>query len=436
MNIFSKLLLTRRLNHHFYNWDEAALRRHQADRIARVLEYARQHSPYYRLLMSGQDELSLSSIPKIDKAGMMEHFNEINIAGLHKDDLVEFRIRQEKEGSIDLYQGKFSVGLSSGTSGNKSLTVLSNYEREMYACLLWARNGIPKGVKGRRILFALRTNNPAFMEMNTLGVNLVYVDYTHPPEELIRIINLKNLNIIAGPPSLLSIIAAHRSSISHKIDTIISYAEVLGDKTKTDLEHAFDAPVIQIYQGAEGFIGSTCRSGRLHLNEDTILVELEDIGDTIGQARNVVVTDLYRMTQPVIRYSLNDVLEISYRPCKCGSCFRVIEHIHGRADDIFHLRGPDGQIRFLFPDYVRRSINQASNDILEFQAIQHSIDSIEIRISLKETVDRTVIERTIEDNLQWWAQKAGGILGRIIFSTALPERNTRSNKLIRVTRMF
>jgi putative adenylate-forming enzyme len=401
-----------------------------------VLEYAKQHSPYYHSIMSGQYEYDLPSIPKMNKTIMMEHFDEINTAGLRKDDLVEFQIRREKEGRLDLYQGKFSVGLSSGTSGNKVLTVLSKYEREMYACLLLARNGIPKTVKGRRILFALRTNNPAFMQMGTMGFKLIYVDYTHPPDELIRIINLNKLNIILGPPSLLSILAEYRSSISHKVDTIVSYAEVLDDDTKAYLEDAFGAPVIQLYQGAEGFIGSTCNRGSLHLNEDTIFIESEDIGDTIGKAKNIVVTDLYRMTQPIIRYSLNDVLEISSRPCECGSCFRVIERIHGRADDIFQLKGPNGQIRYLFPDYVRRSINQASNDILEFQAIQHSIDSIEIRLLLKEHADRIAIERTIENNLQWWAQKAGGILGKIIFSAALPERNPRSNKLIRVTRMF
>jgi hypothetical protein len=42
-----------------------------------------------------------------------------------------------------LFAGRYSVGLSSGTSGNKGLTVLSPAEREAYGCLLFARNGIP-----------------------------------------------------------------------------------------------------------------------------------------------------------------------------------------------------------------------------------------------------------------------------------------------------
>lgn len=436
MNALSKLLLIRRIKTSFYRWDEALLRDHQAERVANILAYAKSRSPYYHTLLLDQNELSLSSVPEIDKAELMEHFDEINTAGLHRDELVQFRIRQEKEGGIDLYDGQFSVGLSSGTSGNKCLAVLSKAEREKYSCLLWARCGIPERVKRRRVLFALRTNNPAFTEVGALGAKIAYVDYTHPPDELVQLINEKALNILAGPPSLLAMIAERHDSIDHRIDALISYAEVLDDATRTHLEQAFQAPVAQIYQGAEGFIGSTCRRGKLHLNEDTILAELHDAGDRIGGAKRVVITDLYRTTVPIIRYSLNDVLEISPEPCECGSCFRVIERIHGRTDDIFYLAGPDGEVRHLFPDYVRRSINQASDAILEYQAIQHSLQFIEIRLLLREGADRATIERAVGKNLREWAVKAGGSLGQITFANNPPERNPRSHKLIRVVRRF
>jgi len=436
LNILNKLLAVPRLNKQFYQWNETTLRHHQEKRVALILGYAKRNSSYYHKLLSGQDKLSLSSVPKIDKVEMMEHFDELNTAGLKKNELVEFQIRQEKESTLNLYKGKYSVGVSSGTSGNKGLTVLSKDEREMYGCLLWARNGIPKAIKNRRVLFALRTNNPAFMEVQSFGVKIVYVDYTHPPEELISLINNRNLNIIAGPPSLLSMIARSSESIDHRIDVVISYAEVLSDNTRAELEKVFRVPVAQIYQGSEGFIGSTCRMGNLHLNEDVILVELENTKDTIGKAKNVVVTDLYRTTQPIIRYSLNDILEINTEPCSCGSCFRVIERIHGRSDDIFHLKGPGDEIRYLFPDYVQRAIIHSSDLILEYQAIQLSINSIEIRLVLEEGSDRPEIERTIRDNFLWWAKKAGGELGEIKFTNNLPELNPSSKKLIRVVRKF
>jgi len=435
MNIMGKLWIAYRLRHRFYNWDKAALLRHQQKRVDAILKFASERSPYYRSILSGNRSPRLSDVPVIDKMGMMLSFDEINTAGLKKDELTEFQIRQEKEGTLNLYNG-FSVGVSSGTSGNKGLTVLSEYEREMYSCLLWTRNGIPGTVKKRRVLFALRTNNPAFMEVQAFGIFIIHVDYTHPVEELVEITNEKQLNILAGPPSLLTMLSLHRESIDHHIDTIISYAEVLPAETKTQLEKDFNAPVVQIYQGSEGFIASTCKNGNLHLNEDVILVEPEDTQDMLGNAKNIVVTDLYRTTQPIIRYRLNDILEISDRPCGCGSCFRVVERIHGRADDIFYLRGEGGQIRHLFPDYVQKSIIHASDEVIEYQAIQHSLESIEIRLVLKEGADRITIENAVRQNLRGWAEKAGGEAGEIIFSSSPPERNIRSQKLIRVIRMF
>jgi phenylacetate-CoA ligase len=172
------------------------------------------------------------------------------------------------------------------------------------------------------------------------------------------------------------------------------------------------------------------------LNEDVLFVETIDAGDVFGRAKQVIITDLYRQTQPFLRYGLNDVLEISNQPCECGSCFRVIKLIHGRCDDIFQLRAANGSLRNFFPDYVTRSINQASEDILEFQAIQYDLDHIEIRLELKPGANRVLVERCVLDNLAWWAGRVGGILGEVAFTNVPPERNPNSLKLIRVTRRF
>ena len=434
MKILKRLWIVRRLKKQFYEWDASTLREHQTHRVAQVLAHARQESPYYGSVLSAGGDLA--SAPIMDKATMMAHFEEINTAGLPRDALVQFRIQQERAGALGLYRDGFSVGLSSGTSGSRGLTVLSKAERELYGCLLWARNGIPEHVKNYRVLFALRTNNPSFMEPRSFGVKLVYVDYTHSPAELARLVDEKKLNVLAGPPSLLSMIARHRQSIQHPLDALISYAEVLDDEVRAYLEQTFDAPVVQIYQGAEGFIGSTCREGKLHLNEDILLVEQGDVGDASGKVKKAIITDLYRTTQPIIRYALDDLLEMDPGPCACGSCFRVIKRIHGRADDIFLLQGASGETRHLFPDYVRRAINQASDAILEYQAIQHAVDAIEIRLVLKAGAERAAIEKAIRQNLAWRADQVGAPLGDVRFNDRSPERNAQSHKLIRVLRRF
>lgn len=433
MNFVKAAWYIYRLRRSFYHWNEEQLRLHRQNRLREILSFAGQHSPYYRAVLPG-GKVTLSEVPIMDKATMMEHFDRINTAGLSRDELVEFRIKQERAGLMSLYAGQFSVGLSSGTSGNKVLTVLSRREQEAYACLLYARNGIPAHIRHRRILFALRINNPAFMEVTRLGVTMIHVDYTLPSEELVRIIADKKCNILAGPPSLLAMLARKREQIPHKIDALVSYAEVLDPELKKELETAFAAPLVQIYQGAEGFLGATCRVGNLHLNEDIIYAEETDAGDPEGKIKGLLITDLYRTTQPIIRYQLNDLVEFSDAPCACGSSFRVISRIHGRADDVLCLRAPDGTVRYLFPDYVCRSINQASPAILEYQAIQVGEDRLEIRLLLKDGADRNTIEDAVRQNLDRWLKKIGAGPVELVFTETPPQKNPRSHKMIRVVR--
>jgi putative adenylate-forming enzyme len=431
-----RFLLVYRLHRSFYNWDPEKLLNHQKQQLDWLMRELSVISPYYHRLQKRGWNGQFDNLPYLSKMEMIDHFDEINTAGLKKDDLFKFAIEQERGLQSGLYRGKYSVGLSSGTSGTRLPTVLSANERRQYGSLLFARSGIPEHVRKPQVLFLLRVNNPAFTEVRFLGVKLIYSDYTHPPETLVNLINENQLNVLAGPPSMLRLLARLRDQLRVRIEALISYAEVLDDATRTQLCRDFDAPLSQIYQGAEGFIASTCRKGNLHLNEDVMYVETLDAGDTISNARRVVVTDLFRTTLPFIRYQLNDVLEIGNSSCACGSCFRVVERIHGRADDVFYLHGKDGQMRYLFPDYVVRSINQASEDILEFQAIQHSPAKMEIRLQVKPEADHTAVEKQIRSNLSYWTDKLNGELGEIIFSDAAPERNPNSHKLIRVVRNY
>lgn len=434
MNLLKRAWMIHRLRRQFQSWDRPTLERHQRDRVDKLLDHARRESPYYAAILP--PGCSLGAVPVIDKSVMMANFDAINTAGLKRDELVAFKIAQERLGSLALFADAYSVGLSSGTSGNRGLTVLSKTEMEAYGCLIAARSGLPRGIGRIRLLFTLRTNNAAFMQAGSFWTKIIFADYTHPAEELIDLMNDKRINVLAGPPSLLRMVAALAGRLARPLSAVISYAEVLDEHTRRALARDLRAPVVQIYQCSEGFIASTCRCGNLHVNEDIILIEPEEVHDAEGKVCNVVLTDLYRATQPIIRYRLGDLLEFDPEPCPCGCCFQRIKVIHGRSDDIFHLIDADGKLRYLFPDYVCRSINQASQDIVEFQAIQHALDDIEIRLITVPGANRTDIEKTVLENLRWRADKVGGQLGTVRFNATAPERNPRSFKLIRVVRRF
>jgi putative adenylate-forming enzyme len=172
---------------------------------------------------------------------------------------------------------------------------------------------------------------------------------------------------------MLKIIAREKEEgrLSVKPLKLISYAEVLYPDVKDYLKRVFGCEVHEIYKCSEGAIAITCRYGSLHVNEDVVALQLFDKDGapaTPGKpCHKLIVTDLHKSSLPIIRYELNDIITISTQKCECGSNFRVIEKINGRADDLFWgIRKSDKTKHFIFQDYISRAIISVSGNIEEF----------------------------------------------------------------------
>jgi putative adenylate-forming enzyme len=223
---------------------------------------------------------------------------------------------------------------------------------------------------------------------------------------------------------------------------LISYSEILYPDVKEYLIKVFKCPVHQIYKCTEGPIAISCKYGQLHINEDLVLIETLNNDGTItspGQpCQKLIVTDLHKKSQPIIRYELNDIITISPEKCKCGSCFRVIENIQGRADDLFWAKNiKTDEWQYIFPDYISRAIISASEDIDEYQAIQSAPDDVLVRIQLKNGIDRNQFNsRAVMENI--YNVFSGYNCKQPEFSIVFekPEFNRNSDKLIRIHRKF
>jgi len=81
-------------------------------------------------------------------------------------------------------------------------------------------------------------------------------------------------------------------------------------------------PVINDYGSTEtGGLAGECPVGRMHLWADRLVFEVHDpqtgrlTADGCGQ---LVATTLYREAMPLIRYNLEDTVEVDYGNCECG----------------------------------------------------------------------------------------------------------------------
>ena len=215
---------------------------------------------------------------------------------------------------------------------------------------------------------------------------------------------------------------------------IAGYAEVFSSADKQKIAETFGCKVYEIYKCTEGSIAQSCHEGRLHINEDLVIVELEPApASPATEPPRAVVTNLTRRVLPVIRFQLNDCLELDPEPCPCGCAFRVIRQIHGRANDLlwFQRRGR-GDLGLVLADYFERAVITSSDDIDEYEVIQTGVDSVRIRIQDSRDADRDSIVGGVTGHLEQIFRQCDCLTPRLDFEFGPVERDLMTGKLIRV----
>lgn len=349
-----------------------ALVRFQNERAEAVVAYARRHAPFYR-----GHQGDWRSLPVIDKAAMMASFDTFNTRGVRRDDAMAVALRAETDRNFSPTLGGLTVGLSSGTSGHRGLFLVDRDEQLRWAGTILAR-ALPRLRRGLRLAFFLRSNSNLYQ---TLGrwIDFRYYDLMAPLGESIAALNAQQPHIVVGPPSLLAMLADARELRIHP-ERLISVAEVLEPQDEARLRERFGAEVHQVYQCTEGLLALSCARGSLHVQEDVVALQFEPAGE--GRV-TPIVTDLWRRTQPIIRYRLNDVLTLADTPCPCGSAFRVIERIEGRCDDVCHFIQHDGSLRPFFSDALRRMVLLSDERIVDYQLVQHHPGELRVRLQVR-----------------------------------------------------
>ena len=367
-------------------------------RMRQIVRHAHDHSAWYREHWHGHNLNDWRNLPTTNKSLMMDNFSTFNTVGISREQAFEVALRAEHERDFSPTLNGMTVGLSSGTSGHRGVFLVAPNEQRAWAGTILARMLTVRDLPAK-IAFFLRSNSNLYEQVGSRVVRFRYFDLMLPIEQAVAGLNQFQPTIIIAPPSLLQMLAdAPNLHIAPR--RMISVAEVLEPHDQTMLQARFGVAIEQIYQCTEGLIAASCRHGSLHIQEDVVAIQTETLDDGRIQP---IVTDLWRMTQPIVRYRLNDLLVLDNRLCQCGSDWRVIKSIEGRGDDVFYFPDHAGGLRHVFPDTIRRMILLAHDDIHEYQAIQRTDGELEIRLligdqALWHDVVRSV-ERTVHQTL-------------------------------------
>lgn len=140
----------------------------------------------------------------------------------------------------------------------------------------------------------------------------------------------------------------------------------------------FGVPVRDEYSSEElDLLAMECPYGHYHAVEDDAHLEIH-ASDSSGLGR-IVGTDLWNEAMPMIRYDQDDLAEWETSgPCPCGSGFRRIKHLHGRADQAFisRVKGIIAPASLL--DAVEETLCAPQSNVREFRVIQEDFDLIRL----------------------------------------------------------
>jgi putative adenylate-forming enzyme len=410
-------LLKLRINKWWYN---NKLDKLQEKRWAR-LQNDLLASPFYR--ENALAKKNLQQYPILNKSEFMSNFDQINTVGITLSEAMEVAEKAERLRDFSPTINGITIGLSSGTSGNRGIFMASKKERANWvACVLDRVIGF--SLKKRSVAFFLRANSNLYSSITSKLLRFSFFDILGQIEGYIEKLNALQPTILVAQPSILLELASfvEEGKLSISPLKVISVAEVLSPEDSKYLKGVFQQTIHQVYQCTEGMLAASCEHGNLHFNDDFLIIEKKYL-DAEKKRFHPIITDLIRTSQPIIRYELNDIIHEKI-DCPCGSTFTAIEKVEGRSDDVLVFKTDQNKQVKIYPDFIRREIILAHPSINDFTIVLKTDSRLELYI--KQSEYYSLAEKRLQTFL-----KSQGVQG-VIIQQVFSKNHTQGNKLRRV----
>ena len=272
-------------------WPRERLRLHQQERLDALVRHAVAHSPYYQERLSGvvgNGPVDLESLPVLDKAQMMEHFDElVTDRRLRRDELLAWIEGLERD---DFYLWEYRAMTTSGSSGRKGLFVYDEPGWRTIGAQFFRQTAI-MGIKPRlprRLRIAMISGaSPTHMSRQgsatiSVGVHRVLgLPVTLPVERLVEELNRFQPEFLNIYPTAAMALAEEQLAgrLRLSLSVMSTSSEMRTPEMTERLVEAFGVHPFNIYATTEGLWGIDCEHHEgIHLFEDVTLFENVDAG--------------------------------------------------------------------------------------------------------------------------------------------------------------
>jgi phenylacetate-CoA ligase len=424
------------------------------DRFATLVQFARQHSPFYREIYRDvpSNVSSPDALPVVTKRALMARFEEwVTDTAIKRSDIDAFLADRTHIG--ERYLGRYIVWKSSGSTGEPGIYIqdddaLAVYDAliavQLSAATLAGRCIAGIFLKGGRAALIAATGDhfasiASWERVCRSGPGLAARGFSimEPLDHLVAELNTLAPAYIASYPTMLTLLAEERVAGRLRVAPTIVWSggEFLAPGARADLERAFDCPVLNEYGTSECMsIAFGCSEGWLHVNADWVMLEPVDseyrptpVGET---SHTVLLTSLANRVQPVIRYDLGDAVVVNPERCRCGNPLPAIR-VEGRREDVVTMSAADGRRVRLLPMALTTVVEEAA-DVHRFQIVQSRDTTLLLRLDIEGVERKQAIFRAAAQALRDYLAQQGIAHPHIALDGHLPTPDRGSGKLRQV----
>ncbi|MCW3465042.1 phenylacetate--CoA ligase family protein [Chitinophaga nivalis] len=391
-------------------------------------------------------KVELEALPTINKALMMEHFDDfVCDPRLKKAALEQFVSNPGNRGQ--LYLNKFHIIRTSGTTGTLGLFVYSRRDWNVLKSLVMTRVS-----KSRLSLFKkIRLAYIGDVEGNYAGITLTRVlpkfffevlpvSVNAPLKEILANVDAFKPDVLTGYSSGIHMLAEAqlRGDIDIAPHRMVCSADPLTPAMRQAISSAFGIDPVAYYAASESIgIASDMTSDHrihqgLHIFNDWHCFEIVDREHrkvAYGEPGKLLLSNLYNYTQPIIRYEMNDEIILEENTCQHGLPFPLIKNIAGRKEDFLWFKKQDQTLECIHPLVItnfwveglqRFQFVQTRENFLVIKAIING-DAATIIRRIKDRMNQILQDKQLADTVTYEVE---------IVDTIPANPNTGKNRLI------
>jgi len=393
--------------------------------------------------------------PILTKAALQAAFDDSVVPGAPREAEVRAFLRDGRPGT--LLDDRYVVATTSGTTGEVGLFITDDAAFARLRATVFARifRGLltPEGFallarRRYRLTFVVATGSHTMTSVLALrmpaagrvAADVRIVDFQQPLPRLVEALQ-------GAPPLLLHSYATVLELLAHEQlagrlriapEIVTAGSEPLTAQARATLQAAFpSARILETWAATEHVaLAVSCPQGHLHLNSDAALIEPIDADDrpvaTDVWSERVLVTNLLNVTQPLLRYRLDDRVRVHTGTCVCGSPLPRVE-VEGRTDDIIHL--DDGEVMQAHTPIPLETALLGLTGLRQFAIVHDRQNHLQVFVVATPGVEGGVVVDGVAGRLAGYLAEHGlqqRVVVEVVAVDALP-RNPRSGKLRQIT---